>query len=85
MHTHNFVNKGELMNDEIKNFRLCVIDVSLSTKIDDQNSWFVYFGASTYMSYNKHWFENIQENNNGTNIYLGDDHLHEINNMVRYQ
>jgi len=73
------------MNDEIKNFRLCVIHVSLSTKMDDQNSWFVYFGASTYMSYNKHWFENIQETNSDTNIYLGDDCLHEINKMVRYQ
>lgn len=73
------------MNDDIKNFRLYVIYVSLSNKIYDQNTWFVYFGAPTYMSYNRHWFQNFWETNNGTNIYLGDDHLHEINNMMRYQ
>jgi len=30
------------------------------------------------MSCNKDWFENDHENNNGVNIYLGDDHSHQI-------
>ena len=72
-------------NDDIKTFRLCIRDVSLSTKIYDKNTWFVYFGASIYMSYNKHWFQNFKETNNGTNIYLGYDHVHKINGMVTYQ
>jgi hypothetical protein len=77
-HTGHFDDGGETMNDDFKNLKLFISYVALFAKIDDSNAWFVYSGASIHMSCNKNWFENYHETSNGANIYLGDDHSHQI-------
>jgi hypothetical protein len=66
------------MNHNFKNLILFISNVALSTKRNDSNAWYVDSGASIHMPCNKDWFENYHETNNGVNIYLGDDHLHQV-------
>jgi hypothetical protein len=68
--TDHFVEGGETMNDEFKNIRLFISVVSLSIEKDDSNAWYVDFGASIHMSFNKYWFENYHETNNLVLIYI---------------
>lgn len=51
---------------------------SLSVEANEDETWFVDFGASSHMTSNKHWYENFKETNNGANIYLGDDRAYQI-------
>ena len=41
--------------------RLFVSNVSLSTKTDDIDAWFVDSGASIHMTCNKNWYANLKE------------------------
>lgn len=68
----------ERVKPDFQNLRLFISEATLSAKINDSNAWFIDFGASIHMSYNKYWFENYQETNNGVNIYLGDDRSHQV-------
>ena len=72
-HTGHFADEDQ--NHELKLF---VSNVSLSTKIDDDNTWFIDFGASIHMSCKRDWFDTYHEVNNGAHIYLGDNRSHEI-------
>lgn len=71
-HACNFVDREETINDDFKNIKLFISDVTLSLEEDDCNSWFIYLGASIHMTCHRHWFETYHEKTNGAKIYLGD-------------
>jgi len=54
----NFIHKDTPNTRGFKNLRLNIIfEAALSAKIDDENAWFIDFGASAKMSCNKDWFD----------------------------
>jgi hypothetical protein len=55
-----------------------VSNAALSAEMDDFDAWFVDFGASVHMTYNKNWYVNFKETQNGASIYLGDYRAHQI-------
>ena len=55
-----------------------VYNVVLAAETNDTNTWFVNSGASIHMTCNRSWYDNFKEVCNGANIYLGDDHPHQI-------
>lgn len=66
------------MNYDLKNPNLFMSNVELFVETNDVISWFVDSGALIHMTCNKDWYENFKEVSNGGNIYLGDDHAHQI-------
>jgi hypothetical protein len=55
-----------------------VSNAALLAETDDSDAWFVDSRASVHMTCNKMWYTNFKETQNGANIYLGDDHAHQI-------
>jgi hypothetical protein len=66
------------LNFDSQDLRLFVSNAALSTETDDVDAWFVDSRASIHMTCNKKWYTNFKETQNGANIYLGDDHAHQI-------
>ena len=69
----NFVNNDTSINEGFKNLKLFISQVAMSVETNDKNAWYVDFGASDHMAFNKEWFDEYYENIDGTYIYLGDD------------
>jgi hypothetical protein len=65
-------------NFDSRDIRLFVSNAALSAETDDSDAWFVDSGASVHMTCNKLWHTNFKEIQNGSSIYLGDDHAHQI-------
>jgi hypothetical protein len=55
-----------------------VCNVALFAENDNVDAWFVEFGASIHMTYNKKWLTNFKETHHGGHIYLGGDHSYQI-------
>jgi hypothetical protein len=68
----------KLPNFESRDLRLFVSNSALSVETNDSDVWFVDSGASVHMTCNKNWYANSKETQNGTSIYLGNDHAHQI-------
>lgn len=47
--------------DHNHNLRLFVYGSTFSVEDDEVETWFVDSGASTHMTGNKHWFENLKK------------------------
>lgn len=77
-HIGHFFDGGEVMNNDFMNLTLYFSNGTLFVEIDDSNAWFVDSRVSIHMSCNKHWIENFHETNNGANIYVRDDHSHQL-------
>lgn len=60
------MDKDTSINDGFKNFKLFVFDATLSTEPDDVNALFIDSSASFHMSCHKDWFDEYQENIDGT-------------------
>ena len=72
------MHKYTSVNDGFKNLKLFISKAALSVETDDENSWFIDFGASTHMTYNKEWYDEYYEKIDGTHIYLGDNRSHKV-------
>jgi hypothetical protein len=77
-HNGNFVHKDILVNDGFKNLKLFISEVALSAENDDENAWFIDFGASDHMTCNKECYDEYYEKNDGTHIYLEDNISHKV-------
>ena len=49
----NCVHKDTSINDGFKNIKLFISESMLSSETDDENAWFIDYGASTHMTCNK--------------------------------
>ena len=69
-HSGNYVDRHEVISQDVSNLKLFVSNVSLLAEIDHDNSWFIDFGASIHMLCKRYWFDTYHEVNNGGHIYL---------------
>ena len=77
-HNGNYVKSDTPINDGVKNLKLFISEDALSAKTDDENAWFIDYGASTHMSCNKKWSGEYHDNTDGTHIYLADNRSHKV-------
>lgn len=77
-HSSNFVDQEALVSDNFNNIKLFISEVVLSTKTDDDNVWFINYGASIHMTCKNEWFDTYHENNSDTHIYLRGNKSHEV-------
>lgn len=76
--SENYVDRDEAISHDFRNLKLFVSNASLLVENNDDNSWFIDFGASNHMSCKIDWFDTYHEVNNGRHIYLGDNRSREI-------